>query len=448
VSDLPDAVLTRVLASNLARDELAVYGDYLQSRGDPRGELIAIDLADDPALADRRRVLEVEWLAPLPTPLHVSGRSRFGFAELEITTAEQLVVLLAGPIAPFVRTLAIQGAAHVIADAVPAFTGRMLPALASLEIHHTSDIPSKPIVTSHHADKLIAATPRLARLHVNGRRVFGHIDHPNVTALVISGLDAIDSLSGTGPPLARITDLDFAFHRHALLDHLPPPNDLIVRSLLPKQRWPNVRRLDLSRNEPGSRSPHSLGGQVDVFGWLRALMPRPLERLRLPSLRSEQQLADLAAAIASLPADCVIEIARAYTGSPPPPPRVSAPPPRPWPPRDQVHGRDALWVTIEGAPYSEDLDLSGIVEYMEFAFDALPADARDAWSEFWDFLSDLGWEDANGNDITMLLSSDVLVRALEPADLDDHRRWADLRTLLRQIQPLPATVSVKRYWGW
>jgi hypothetical protein len=63
-------------------------------------------------------------------------------------------------------------------------------------------------------------------------------------------------------------------------------------------------------------------------------------------------------------------------------------------------------------------------------------------------LSDLGWEDGDGNDITMLLSSDVLVRALEPAGLDDYRRWADLRTLLRQIRPLPAVVSVKRYWGW
>jgi hypothetical protein len=438
--------LERVLASDFDRDELAVYGDYLQAQGDPRGELIAIDLASDATLADRRRLLEATWLSALPSGLRAAARSRFGFALLVASDAAAVTAAFAGPVAPFIHTLAIEGTADVIAEAIDAFAGRTLPALATLAVHHSDDIPRDPIVAD--AAPLIAATPRLVRLEVNGRRVFGHIDHPTVTALKLSGLDAIATLSGKGPALARVTELDFAFHRNALLDHLPPPGGRVVSSLLPRARWPNVRRLDLSRNEPGSRSPHALGGQVDVFGWLRGLGARPLTHLRLPSLRSEQQVTDLAAALAVLPADCEVAIARAYSGSPQPPPRVTAPPPRPWPPRDQIHGRDALTIRVEGAPYGEDVDLSGIVDVMEANFDALSADARDAWSEFWDFLSDLGWEDADGNDITMLLSSDVLVRALEPCDFEDHRRWADLRTLLRQIRPLPATVSVKRYWGW
>ena len=39
--------LERALQSSWDRDHLAVYGDALQARGDPRGELIAIDLAGE-----------------------------------------------------------------------------------------------------------------------------------------------------------------------------------------------------------------------------------------------------------------------------------------------------------------------------------------------------------------------------------------------------------------
>src|SRR5262249_40176972 len=149
-----------------------------------------------------------------------------------------------------------------------------------------------------------------------------------------------------------------------------------------------------------------------------------LERIRLPSLRSDQQLGELRAIQTRVP-DAAIELARAYTGSLAPPEGVTAPPPRPWPPRDQVHGRDALTIEIAGQPYGEDVDLGSAVDEMEAAFDTMTADCRDAWVEFWEFLADLGWEDADGNDIVLRFPSKVLLRALDPFDLSGGGRWAD-----------------------
>ncbi|HEY6033549.1 MAG TPA: hypothetical protein VIV58_04795, partial [Kofleriaceae bacterium] len=279
-------------------------------------------------------------------------------------------------------------------------------------------------------------------------RVFGQLVHPRVTALVVSGFDALASLSGRGTALP-IDTLDFAFHRTSLLDHLPPPADPLVRALLPAERLPRLRRLDLSRNEPGGHPPHHLGGQIDPFGWLRRTKLALLTHLRLPSLRSEAQLAELEAALVHMPNLVDVALARAYADSPDPPPPVIAPPRRPWPPRDQVHGRDALTIQLEGHPYGEDVDLTGAVQLMERVFESLPATARAAWTEFWQFLAELGWEDSHGRAIAMHLPTQVLVRALEPLDLEDEPRWSDLRMVLRQrTATLPDTVSIRRYWGW
>src|SRR5262249_11409135 len=148
--------------------------------------------------------------------------------------------------------------------------------------------------------------------------------------------------------------------------------------------------------------------------------------------------------------EATIELARAYCGSPAPPKGIAAPPPRPWPPRDQVHGRDALSIEVAGQPYGEDVDLGSAVDHMDDDFDTLPAECRAAGIEFWEFLADLGWEDTDGSDIVLQFPSIVLVRALASLDLSDRARWADLRAMLQRAQALglPETVSIKRYWGW
>jgi hypothetical protein len=440
--------LERELATQWSRDHLAVYGDHLQALGDPRGELIAIDLAGRPAASEGRRAqLVATWLAELPAARDTASVDH-GFLVVELGDPDALATLLASRFGPHLRTLTVTGTGDVIAEAVRHLGDYALPLLDRLVLNHGSDVPPTPLVAAETAERLAAATPNLARLEVNGRRVFGQFVHPHVTTLVVSGFDALASLSGRGAPLP-IDTLDFAFHRTSLLDHLPPPADPLVRALLPAARLPRLRRLDLSRNEPGGHPPHHLGGQIDPFGWLRRSKLAQLTHLRLPSLRSEAQLGELEAALVHLPNLVEVALARAYADSPDPPPPVTAPPRRPWPPRDQVHGRDALTINIAGQPYGEDVDLTGAVMLMERAFETLPPTARAAWSELWDFVADLGWEDANGDDIVMHLSTSVLVHALEPLDLEDERRWSDLRMVLRQrTSTLPDTVSVRRYWGW
>ena len=69
MSGPPEVVreLERELAITWSRDHLAVYADHLQALGDPRGELIAIDLAGRPAASEGRRAqLVATWLADLP----------------------------------------------------------------------------------------------------------------------------------------------------------------------------------------------------------------------------------------------------------------------------------------------------------------------------------------------------------------------------------------------
>jgi len=439
--------LERELATAWSRDLLAVYADHLQGTGDPRGELIAIDLAGRPAASEGRRAqLVATWLADLPAADNVDVDH--GFLAIELRNPDAVEAALASKFGPQIRTLTVTGPGDVIAEAVKRIAAHRLPLLARLVLNHGGDVPRTPLVASATADELTAATPYLARLEVNGRRVFGQFVHPHVATLVVSGFDALASLSGRGAALP-IETLDFAFHRTSLLDHLPPPADPLVRALLPADRFPRLRHLDLSRNEPGGHPPHHLGGQIDPFGWLRRTKLAQLTHLRLPSLRSEAQLAELQASLVHMPNLVAIELARAYADSPEPPPPIVAPPRRPWPPRDQVHGRDALTITIEGHPYGEDVDVTGAVDLMERSFETLPPTARAAWSEFWELLADLGWDDSEGQPITLHLATQVLVRALEPLDLEDERRWSDLRMLLRQrTATLPDTISIRRYWGW
>ena len=441
------AELERALATAWDRDQLAVYGDQLEALGDPRGELIAIDLAGRPAESEGRRAqLVATWFADLPRDL--TAEVDHGFLVAEVGNPETLGALLASRFAPHLRALAITGPGDVIADAIVQLGDHSLPLLDRLQLNHGGDIPRTALVAPEHAARLVAATPSLRRLGVNGRRVFGELVHPRVTQMVVNGLDAIASLASKGPPLA-VDTLTLTFHRTSFLDHLPPPADPLVRALLPPVRLPMLRRLDLANNEPGGHPPHHLGGQVDVFGWLRRAELKQLTHLRLPSLRSATQLTDLEAALVRMPALVEVVLARAYSDSPEPPPPVVSPPRQPWPPRDQVHGRDALTVNVEGHPYGEDVDLTSAVELMEDHYDALSAACREAWRELWLFLDDLGWEDSAGNAITMHFPTALLIRALEPLDLEDHRRWADLRMLLRQrTATLPDTVSVQRYWGW
>ena len=282
------------------REAIAVYGDHLMSIGDPRGELVAMDLRIEqegasPAVVARRNELIAAWFGDRLPP----GIVRYGFVDVDATSAtpdSQLALALGGPGAAYVRSVAIAGAAGLVARSIQMLAEAPRPWLTKLVVRQWDESALPTIEDA----ALAAALPHLAELEVEGRRVFAELAPPRLRTLRISGFDAI-ALGRSGAPLA-VESLDFAFHCHFAREHEAPKAGAL-RSLLPAARFPALRDLDLSRNEPGRLAPYTLGGDLDVFSFLDNLaVRRQLEELRLPPLISSNDLAKLAHALEDMPA--------------------------------------------------------------------------------------------------------------------------------------------------
>ena len=286
------------------RESLAVYGDHLMSIGDPRGELVAMDLRIDqegaaPAVVARREELIAAWFGSRLPP----GTVRYGFVDLDATgadAAEQAAVALQGPGGAYVRSAAIAGPPDLVARALALLASAPRPWLTRLVVRQWRE-SGAPTIAAGACAQLVATTPHLASLEVNGRRVFGELVHPGVRALRVSGFDALASLTGEGTALA-VTALDFAFHCHYAQQHAAPSAS-VLGGLLPARRLPALVELDLSRNEPGRLEPHTLGGDLNVCAFVDNLALRArLETLRLPPPISSTDVVVLQHALLDMPA--------------------------------------------------------------------------------------------------------------------------------------------------
>ena len=286
------------------RESLSVYGDHLMAIGDPRGELVAMDLRIDqegasPEVIARRNELIAAWFGSRLPP----GIVRHGFVDVDATSAEpdsQLAIALGGPGAAYVRSVAIVGPPQLLARSMAMLTEAPRPWLVRLVVRQW-DESKAPTIDEATCQRLVAVAPHLAALEVDGRRVFHELVHPRLRALRVSGYDAVASLVGDGAALAA-TRLDFAFHCHFAREHAAPSAP-VLRSLLAAGRLPDLVELDLSRNEPGRLEPHTLGGDLDVFSFVDNLaLRRRLERLRLPPLISAADLVKLQHALEDMPA--------------------------------------------------------------------------------------------------------------------------------------------------
>src|SRR5580692_7021723 len=116
-----------------------VYADELQRTGDPRGELVALDLHADVAgetdeLAAERQRRIAAWLGGAARP---HGAIRYGFIDVDATSAtpwEQLEVALGGPLARWVRGATVVGAPETIARAVAQIAAAERPWLARVSL--------------------------------------------------------------------------------------------------------------------------------------------------------------------------------------------------------------------------------------------------------------------------------------------------------------------------
>ena len=327
------------LAARFDAAHLAVYGDQLLEQGDPRGELIALDLGGLGAdVIERKNQLLVEWIgAELVGEVLRHGAIECGFVELHTTDPALLARVLASPAAPFLRTLTLSAYAPTIAAMVGALVATPRPWLSALALQVTASSPAGPAIARRLAERIAPALPRLTSLEVSGHRVFGWLGISSLTHLEVSGDEAIASLSEPGEPLLpAVSRVDLAFAGGQRQREGSAVN------LLPVGRFPALTHLDLSRCEPGTSPPDHLGGTIDPFSWLAAAAIRAqLVEVRIPSLRTERQAEALMRAIDGMPVLRRIEQVRRFAQrdarfATPPGVVREIPWPRPWLPADEL----------------------------------------------------------------------------------------------------------------
>jgi hypothetical protein len=306
VDDLEEA-----LHDSFDHDHLAIYADELQRRGDPRGELIAIDLHADERidvnetgevtgeLAVRRRELLRSLLGPIAS-VHPLVRCRYGFVDLMFALREEMrsgVVAafdaaLLGPLGRFVRDVTLYGDGPRLRDLMTSLAQQTRPFLTRLSIEsphqlHYIDLPREV------AARAAAMLPRLETLEAFGRRAVPSVEFPTVRRVVSHCYDSVLALCAStgGPPcFPRADQVSLR-----LFWTLPAQQ---LEALLPPAQLPLLRELDLSR----CTDPVGDGAGHDVFRYLRGIAIAPqVERLRVPSVDHVEQAVNLQAAIDRMP---------------------------------------------------------------------------------------------------------------------------------------------------
>jgi hypothetical protein len=384
------AHLEEQLLVRWSHETLVAYGEALRDAGDPRGELIAIDLGTgDP---DAKPELEAAWLGEEAAD---AVTTQFGFV-VDCLDLEAALPAL-DRIVPYARAFDLHGEPSEVLEALAILARAPRPWLGTLQLRQL-DARVLPLVDDALARRLIDATPHLRKLVVHGHRVLSQFPHPALERLVADGHDAIATLLGHGV-LPRVDTLDLALHPDTDIEREPPPDEL--RALLPASALPQLRTLDLSRNEPRELplAPNSLGGKTPIYDVLGRLGVLPqLAQLRVPSIRTHDQREHLQAALDRMPNLRMLEIARMYvkarvalrhrTA------RITVPPPCPWPAADGVGDHDALLFELDGEQFRCELDRAH--EVVEAA--TLDAGQRAAWATLWSIAEDLTTRDEDKPD--------------------------------------------------
>jgi hypothetical protein len=429
--------IEQALVESFDAEHLSVYGDYLQSIGDPRGELIALDLNDVDA-PDRRAALALQWLGAGAAELLEVATIEHGFlADVYLDgerSARWLDDVLAGPGGAYLRGLTLRGSGAWARSAVARLATRSHAWLQRLSIQ-TTDGTSSPAIDGALASALARATPRLEQLEVSGHAVFGELAHDALRSLCVTGYDAVGSLCGSGAAALRaVTVLDLAFH----VEHdATAPGRRALAALLQPDRLPKLRRLDLSRNEPGTTAPHYLGGRADPFGFLASCALRgQLTHVRLPSVRTPDQAEVIAATMADMPALRELAVVRHYRWSYVSlPPQVIAPLPWPWLPADLIEPEAIVRFARVRGRNSDDgprltLPLPPLVRWLEHCFVHLPRGVQGAWLELFETVRLHG---PRGPAFSPALLSTALA-ALDPQD-DRLAAWRRVRALIESARP-------------
>jgi hypothetical protein len=161
--------LERALRESWNTADLAVYGDHLQTLGDPRGELIALDLQprpEDPRWQARRAALHERWLGEEAEWLATIARHAFVY---EVRAQEHPHTILESPLGAFVRSYSTWWENHTIAY-LEQLASRPRPWLTRLAYFYEGT-ERRPAL----CDAILAAAPNLVEVYEVGDRL---LDHP------------------------------------------------------------------------------------------------------------------------------------------------------------------------------------------------------------------------------------------------------------------------------
>lgn len=317
------AELEAALRQRIDRDVLSVYADVLQAEGDARGEQIALELGT--ADADRFARFEL-WL-----------RAELAQRAGEVAHPHLIVVdrrdaeWLATPLGEFARGASVVARAPEVREVLAAIAARPRPYFRRAKLLAGFET----VVLS---DELVAATPNLEELELEGGFDLGEFVHPALRTLRRS----IRSTEG-GAALLRPLYLPAVTHLE-----LNPWPDAVPEARFTCEHLPALVALDLVRCEP-KYGRYDGFHMLDVCGWLRSVpWLGQLRKVRLPSLRT-QRAADDIAAILGANSQLAVTVARAYTRcsfGAELAPRVTLPLARPWIPEDMVT-KDTWDVTFD-----------------------------------------------------------------------------------------------------
>jgi len=221
----------------------AVLGDYLQQQGDPRGEIIALELAGLDREARDRRAAHPALTPDVPAS-HMTWRH--GFVHTASVDAAAVATLLAHPSCRFLITLAID----VLEDsddletAVASLADRPRGALRELELSRrpppqSTARPGATRVDAIELDRLWPAVRSLQRLRVrHDRATFRTIDLPALTALGVElryhAASAVDAIAAASWPALERLEL------HGLAGQ---PDRRRLAAVLSSDRIPKLRHL-------------------------------------------------------------------------------------------------------------------------------------------------------------------------------------------------------------
>jgi hypothetical protein len=430
--------LESALAASWDRDTLAVYADHLQAEGDPRGELIALDLEIDARgstveLSKRRTSLLYAWLGSL-VPVDnvhapwIGDSLKCGFVENLVPA--NLERALASPIGPYVRGVTLRDSIDELERKLAVLARHEHRWLVRMTIGDTGShrAPVDPDI----ARRAFAAMPRLHTLELVHGPALALLSHPTIERLVVHGRSCFDAL-GDGATFARVTDLvithvaepaayDDAYGDENYVEEAPPP----AQAAWPKVAFPALRRLELADTDLDA-----------AYKLVRSLDARAhVTTLRIPRLRNAADRDELIAIARDMPALAVVEIAHGTHYDPPDIPnlRLERAELLAWPMQDEAESQ-GLRVFMPGSKYGETVALIDAIYVMEQRFEALPAAARAAWSQLWRRIAALNEPIA--------FPARVLADAVESVPELMQNGWRELREELSARRPLAADAMVK-----